>query len=188
MGKKKRDTPTIGSAGQDGELGATYFPFLGPSPFDTQDTSFCGPGRPTYQASSSGLGTGHRMGTNRRDAESIHSSPSDIPEDNVISVPMGPRTFREPQSLVLVAPPYSPFFPPGFAPLAPSMSAPIMRSPLHESYDTFAKRRASPYQHMQHMGLKHVTIFMAGLFLLAFVAVIFTAVYFGQRLDSDSKA
>ncbi|KAK3803295.1 hypothetical protein RRG08_021493 [Elysia crispata] len=184
MGKKNRDTSATGTR-RDSELGATYFPFLGPSPLDIQDTSFCGSGRPPYQPSGSGVVSGHRSGINRRDADSVHSLPSETAEDNVISVPMGSRPYREAQSLVLVASPFPPFCPPGFTSFVPPMTGPLLRYPTTDGYNLFQTRKSRPYHQMQYLSLRRMVIFMAGLFLLALVAAIFSAVYFGHKLDSE---
>ncbi|GFN74332.1 hypothetical protein PoB_000083800 [Plakobranchus ocellatus] len=172
-----------GSASRgESDFGATYFPFLGPSPLDTHETSFCSPGPRQAYLSSPGV-CADRYGPNRRDAESLNSSPSEVADDNVVSVPMRARPFREAHSLVLVAPPYSPLYHPGFSPMAPPL-APLVRTP---STDSFVVRKTGRSQHMKYMGLKHVVIFMASLFLIAFIAVIFTAVYFGHKLDPDPR-
>ncbi|XP_055892080.1 uncharacterized protein LOC106067451 isoform X2 [Biomphalaria glabrata] len=160
----------IDSASQQGrEPGSTYFSYGGPATSDT-----LGSAKQHY---------GHSR-IHKKDSMSAHSSCSDRGETEVSTIPARSRSFLDPNGLVMMTS-HGPVD--GYSHYAHTVTP--FESILGEPLERFLNRRysRSPYLRQPPTRLRNVVILMASLFIVALVAVIFTAVYFGQGFDFRSR-
>ncbi|XP_005105730.2 uncharacterized protein LOC101848838 [Aplysia californica] len=167
-----------GAGQHDSEIGTTYFSYAGPSSLDAATSANI---TDNHTVSGDPLA---RKDVTQRSSDSLRS-PSEMGDHDIMTIPARPRPPRDPQNILFLAPPYPgfcyPTYPPPVAPLAPQALTfdPVWRNP---SDDTLPPKRlgSNPYP-LKEMKMKHVLIFIAAMFVLAFVAVVFTAVYFGHK-------
>ncbi|KAH9490104.1 hypothetical protein Btru_035266 [Bulinus truncatus] len=138
---------------------------------------------------SSGASHGHGI---RKDVKSVNSSSSGRVGTELSTIPVRSRTYLDPSGLMLMTSPVSVSVDglPTYLPLAPTF-IPYAGIMGEQSERLLVPKhrysRHSPYVHLQATKMRHLVIVMASLFMIALVAVIFTAVYFGQGLDSRSR-